>query len=335
MAKRNFLEKVYNKAQTVLTTQSFDEEMQKFLTTNARLGDAFAPAGPAVSSQIGIELFRKKVRDNTKNKKISIEEYIVNEAKKGQPFSKWNSRAAFLKLLMHFNRHSKRGAQDTWIYSPPEEYTKWIFEEISGTENRILRKIQKTEEIYSENEKNAIVDGLQIALSCSQKTEMLLATANEATLKIVARWFGSESSTPEELKEIANKLLNGFKKITNVCNANNLIFSDDPGDRKSTSEYEDLYASVWRGGEGNIKVMYIAGNFKKAGNSGRIWLCALTIIHEASHLELDTKDIRLDVNGLKPGISFSTALNNADSWGYFCMDLCGYLSDSDFQKTWR
>jgi Lysine-specific metallo-endopeptidase len=149
--------------------------------------------------------------------------------------------------------------------------------------------------------------------------------------------FGTESTSQDEIKAIAVKLAYGFKKITNVCNANNLIFSDDPGDRRSMSEYDDLYASVWRRGEGNLKVMYIAGNFKKSGNSGSIWLCALTIIHEATHLELDTKDIRLDRQGIKPGAGLTVvdALNNADSWGYFCIDLCGHLSQADMRAALR
>jgi Lysine-specific metallo-endopeptidase len=324
MANRNFLEKVFNKAKAVLVTQSFDDELQKFLTATA-------------TSQTGIVLFRNMITAARKKSGMSLEEVIVSEAKKGEPFSKWNSRAAFLKLLMHFSRHSKRGAQDVWIYSPPKEYTKWIFEEISGTENRVQRKLQKCEEVYSEAEKDVMVDALQLALACSQKAEYLLVAASEETQKIVRRWFGTEQSSTEDIKKVTEKLAHGFKRVTNVCNANNLIFADDPGDRKSMAEYEDLYASIWRGGEGNIKVMYIAGNFKRAGNSGQLWLCALTIIHEATHLELDTKDMRVDRQGLKPGSAFSPsdALRNADSWGYFCIDLCGYLSQADMKNVFR
>lgn len=44
-------------------------------------------------------------------------------------------------------------------------------------------------------------------------------------------------------------------------------------------------------------VMYIDGGFKRAGNSGLVWLCAETSIHEVTHLELCTKDFRIDAKG--------------------------------------
>jgi len=97
------------------------------------------------------------------------------------------------------------------------------------------------------------------------------------------------------------------------------------------TKYGGLYGSVWPGGEGKFPVIYLAGAFKAAGSSGKLWLCAQTIIHEASHLEVSTKDKRYDTRGLKPGTAFphTDAIVNADSWGYFCIDLCGHLSESD------
>ena len=74
------------------------------------------------------------------------------------------------------------------------------------------------------------------------------------------------------------------------------------------------------------------------GNSGKLWLCAETIIHELSHHEVSTQDHRYDNAGLKPGSSsfpYAKAIDNADSWGYFALDLAGYLSTADLDKTWK
>ena len=83
-------------------------------------------------------------------------------------------------------------------------------------------------------------------------------------------------------------------------------------------------------------MIYIEGAFNRyAGNSGMMWLCALTIIHEFSHHDLSTRDHRYDHAGLKPkkaSFPYSKAIENADSWGYFAIDLAGYLSDSDRKK---
>jgi hypothetical protein len=174
-------------------------------------------------------------------------------------------------------------------------------------------------------------DALKIALACSQKTEKLLADGGAETVNAVKRWFADGDTTEQQTKADVATLLKGFKKITNTCNSNKLIFPDDPNDRKSLTKYDKLYGSVWPGGEGSFPVIYLAGAFKKAGNSGKLWLCAQTIIHEASHLDVSTKDHRYDTSGLKPRKEFphSQAIENADSWGYFCIDICGCLSKSD------
>lgn len=337
MAKSNFSERVYKKAREVLTTQSFDPQWQAFLEGVVHANELFGDGGPSVLAQNGLIKFREELESQARRQNCSVAKIMIAAAKAGKPDSKWNLRVAFFCILLHFSRHAKRGAQDVWIYSPPEAFLRWIFEEIQGSEAKIEAKLQKGLGIFSEVEKDLMVQALQIALACSQKTEALLANPDERCLAVVARWFGDAQTGPAELAAIVSKLLTGFKKITNVCNSNNLIFSDNPRRRKEGFQYNRTYASVSEGGEDNLKVMYIEGLFKKAANSGALWLCAQTIIHEASHLELGTQDIRYDVHGLKPcdGFRGARAIENADSWGYFCIDLCGYLSQSDLQKTCR
>jgi hypothetical protein len=64
--------------------------------------------------------------------------------------------------------------------------------------------------------------------------------------------------------------------------------------------------------------------------------CVETIVHEVSHRVAGTDDFAYDNTGLRPsktGIRFSHALRNADTWGYFCVDLAGMLAQSDSDKV--
>ena len=333
----NFTDQVYDKVRGVITGQKFEGDWQSFMKDKVRASSLIAADGPSTSDAEGLDKLRSKLTDTVKESSkdggsaTTVAKTIMAAAKPGNPDAKWKERAATIKMLKHLYRYSKRGAQDVWVYSPPKAYSKWIFDEIEGTEAAIASKLDKEDEIYTDADKKVMCDALKIALSCSQKTEKLLSEGADTTVAVVKRWFAQSSTTADQTKEDIKTLLAGFKKITNLCNSNKLIFPDDPNDRKSSSKYKKLYGSVWPGGEGSFPVIYLAGAFTKAGNSGKLWLCAETIVHEASHLEVRTKDHRYDSAGLKPGAAFprTEAIENADSWGYFCIDLCGYLSKAD------
>lgn len=48
-------------------------------------------------------------------------------------------------------------------------------------------------------------------------------------------------------------------------------------------------------------MIYAQGAFlKAAGSTGRVWLCAETIVHEVSHRVVHTDDFAYDNTGLKP-----------------------------------
>lgn len=334
MANNNFTDQVYKKVRDVVTNQKFESDWQSFLRDSVHVDKLLAADGPNSAEAAGLERLRSKIQKDGSCKpgaKLTAGKVVVSAAKSGQPEGKWIDRAATVKMLKHFYRYSKRGAQDVWIYSPPKAYTKWIFDEVQGNDAAVIASIEKEEEIYTESEKAVMCQALGIALACSQKTEKLLADCSKETRAVVTRWFADDATTAADTKADVATLLQGFKRITNVCNSTKLVFPDDPNDRKSATKYDKLYGSVWPGGEGLFPVIYLAGAFKKAGNSGKLWLCAQTIIHEASHLEVKTHDHQYDSAGLKPGASFphAKAIANADSWGYFCVDLCGYLSKSD------
>lgn len=333
----NFTDQVYKKATDIFDNHKYEANWEAYLKDTVKPRSLLAADGPSTTHAGNLDKLRAKLANEVKESGAggktpsTLAKVIVDCAKGGTPNDKWVGRAAAMKMLKHLYRHSKSGAQDVWVYSPPKAYSAWIFDEVKGTEAEVLEKLAKEEEVYSSGDKDVMCDALKIALACSQKTETLLGTASEDTLKVVKRWFGDAGSEAKN-KAVVATLVAGFKKITNVCNANTLIFPDDPNDRKSATKYDQLYGSVWPGGEGSFYVMYLAGAFKKSGTSGKLWLCGQTILHEASHLVVSTKDHRYDTAGLKPGtaaFSHEKAIENADSWGYFSIDLCGYLSTSD------
>ena len=87
-----------------------------------------------------------------------------------------------------------------------------------------------------------------------------------------------------------------------------------------------------------FKLFLDAGEKNDQGQIGKLWLCALTVIHELSHKLVDTDDIRYDDDGLKPGFfrfTNKSTIKNADSWGYFAADMVGALPQSTFQEVYK
>jgi Lysine-specific metallo-endopeptidase len=336
MGEKNFKEKVYEKCIDVVQTHRFPPEWDTFLRTRVRVADLFNLHGPAPGAAEGLFQFRKHLYETAANEKMSVANLIVNIAKSGQPYSKWNTRAAFLKVLLHFSRRANRAAQEVWIFSPPTAYWRWIFDLLNGTDAKVLMWLEKDDEVYSDEEKSGMLNALQMALHVTQKAVHRLGQPDQATQALVARWFVDGDIDSSALLKMINVLQDGFKQISAVCNSTRLIFADDPFDRTSPVAYARKFGSVSKGGEGGLIVMYLAGGFKANVNSGRLWLCTQTIIHEAAHIAIGAEDILYDKDGLKPrpGFNREAAIRNADSWGYFALDLAGFLSPSDFRQIW-
>jgi hypothetical protein len=86
-------------------------------------------------------------------------------------------------------------------------------------------------------------------------------------------------------------------------------------------------------------VIYIEGAFTRlTGSTDKIWLRSLAIIHELSHHEARTADLRCADGGLKPtkdGFPYDHAMRNADNWAFFALNLAGFLSNSDLADALR
>ena len=140
---------------------------------------------------------------------------------------------------------------------------------------------------------------------------------------------------------MVGELQAGFKKVTATMNSNQLIFTDMPSIRGATSgedydllsAYAFVFASRWE----KLPIVYIENAFFGQHRSPlpdpTLW--ALTVVHEITHIDCGTKDHRYDNAGLKCGPMFDPdrAVENADSWAYFCADCANALTPAQINSA--
>ncbi|MEN9628910.1 MAG: hypothetical protein RJA10_2137, partial [Pseudomonadota bacterium] len=226
---------------------------------------------------------------------------------------------------------TKKGGQNIWVVDQPKGLGKWDFDLFAGlTKEQLLPLLGKGNEVFGAGNRKMMSDALQLARKWSADTEVKLSGASAETLAVVRRWFHTDGASDADVETTRATLLDGFKKITAACNSGLVIFSDRPHLRAS-GDWDNTYASV--NSADTMAVIYIYAVFLKTGRRKlngtvpKLWLCALTVVHELSHKLMSTKDKRYDYQGLKPSAAFPStdAINNADSWAYFCGDVLGSI----------
>ena len=335
----NKFTEAYQKASDVISKQTYASGWQDFLQTKCNIKKFLGVSGFDTANKNTPSLIRDKVKTSLKAGVTKSGDVIYDAAKNDKSVGTLEDRAATLKMLKHVHHIHKRGGHDVWVYAPPLSDSGWVFDEIAGSEATIKVKLAREDEIFSSEEMKWMSGALQLSRKISDDAKHKLAgkSVKDSTKAIVKRWFMDEDITDADLTTAIETLFAGFKKISVGCNSKTLVFTDYPDWRTKRKDY---YGAAFRGGEGGgFPVIYLEGAFTRlTGNSGKKWLCAETIIHEMSHHEVSTEDHRYDDSGLKPSKSVfpaSKAINNADSWGYFALDLAGYLSKADFNKVWK
>jgi hypothetical protein len=332
----------YKKAMDVLAKQSFAEpDWKKFLETDCSIKTIFGADGFDTQAAAQLDKVRKKILDSAKHTNSLMValfgggpgEVIFNASQNAKSPGKWQDRAAVLELIRCLYR-AEAGGAGVWIYSPPAKHTKALFDELNTSDAAAKKKLGLKDEIFSPSERKLMADALSVSRKIVGDTVTKLGAKSDETKAVVKRWFLGAGANDTDVDRVITTLSAGFAKIFVACSATTLVFTDDfdaRGTRSST------YGTAMPGGEGGkFPVIYLEGMFMNSGNSGKLWLCAETIIHELSHFELSTKDHRYDDAGLKPGgnrFPASQAIENADSWGYFAVDLAGYLSESDRNRV--
>ncbi len=320
----------YKTCRKVVSAGKFADDWQKFLNKDANLGALLGSHGPNPKHAGALDKLRTKILATPDGQRGAALTAACTNAKGGGSVT---DRVASLKMLWHLYLQNERGGQQVWVYSPPVDYSTWVFDEITGNAATYEPKVDKVTEVYTVDQRKVISTALAQALRAANNAVSKLGSPSAATLAMLRTWFADEDTTDAQLKVGARKLLDGFKKIANVCNSNHLIFSDEPIDRSGGGWKDYAFVDPTE----TLNVVYAQGAFlRAAGSTGRVWLCVETIVHELSHRVAKTDDFAYDNTGLQPsraGITFSHAIRNADSWGYFCVDLAGMLADSDRTKV--
>ncbi len=333
----NIFTDVYNKSRDVLQTKGLDSSWQ---TIEQNLTSLLERNGPNAGEAQVLDDLRKKLKQAVKLKLLkrnAIAKEIFNASTPGT--AGFQDRAAMLKTMNHFYLVAKKGNQSIWVVDSPKAYGKWSYDLFMGKDkNALITQLKKKQEVFGYNNRSMMSDALQHARKWSADVEVLLGKKEGKVKETVMRWFHGADPTEEAVQASMTTLAAGFKKIHASCNSTQVIFSDRP-EKRASGEWDEVYASVNAGDV--MPVIYIYQLFLKTGKKNlfgavpKMWLCALTVIHELSHKVANTDDIRYDDDGLKPGVGFPSnqALKNADSWAYFAADLVGALSKGTITKT--
>jgi hypothetical protein len=334
----NVFTDVYTKSIELLKVPSFDPSWK---TIEASLKTLLDKDAPNASKGVVLNEIRTHLKKTGNSGKSAAATAIADEILKAADVKStgYQERAALVKTMKHFYMVQAKGGQTVWVVDSPKAYAKWAYDLMAGKSQAELKvELQRDQEVFGTTNRKLMSDSLQLARKWSADVQSNLAKPNAKTKKVIKRWFHEDSATDDEVNATAATLLTGFKDIHKVCNSSAVIFSDRPHLRAS-GEWDNVYASV---NELDVMpVIYIFQVFIKTGkrnafgNVPKLWLCALTVVHELTHKLVKTKDIRYDDDGLKPGSSFPSAdaLNNADSWAYFAADMVGALSGGTIKKV--
>lgn len=328
----------YAKARDVLANQSFESAWDK-LFKSGPFKELMDEEGPAASQARVLDHLRNELAKDTKHGKLlasmlggGVADAIMAAATNKTSPGSLAERAAAIKFLKHLYLTRVSGGQQLWCYAGPKAYSEWVFDEVKGNDSTIKSRLAAENEVYGISDRKAMCDALSLALAWCQKGAAALGTAGAKQKQLIRDWFADANTTDAQLEEARTTLAAGLLKIAGVCNSGRLIFSDHAPDR-AKGGWRD-WAFVYKSEK--MDVVYMQGAALKAAHSAsKQWMCALTIIHELTHREMATDDHRYDFDGLAPGpnLPFDKAIDNADSWAYFTLDLVGILSPSDRSKV--
>lgn len=321
---------VYNKSIEVLKNQAFDKRWSNIET---QLKALLAADGPAKAHAPVLNLVRaslEKAAHGHPNKAVAVAKEILALARSGDVG--FQDRAALLKMFKHFYYVTISGNQDCWVVDHPKGYTRWSYDQLAAkAADKAEASLQMEDEAFGAARRKTMSYSLQHARKWSHDILFKLHRGDAHTLALVKRWFHGDTATDAEIKASVATLTSGFKKIAHALNSTKIIFSDHPPERTG-GKYGLVFAEV--SSVDKMPVIYIFPHFfleAGANNKGQVnkmWLCALTVIHELSHKLAGTDDNSYDDLGLKPGgqnLTVANAIKTADSWGYFACDMVGML----------
>ncbi len=257
-------------------------------------------------------------------------------------------RAAALKFLRHLYLVHQRGSQKVWVADTPNSYAHYPSGELDSVKSSMVdlrARLSARDERFGVDRRTQLGEATVTGLGWCQKTLMTLAQASadpaSPAMEKVRRWFSDSRTTEEDLEQMVGELQAGFRKVTNTFNSNQLIFTDMPSIRSETAgkdhELLQSYAFVFADRWEKLPIIYIENAFFGPHYSPlpdrTLW--ALTVVHEITHIDCNTTDHRYDNDGLKPDQMFDAdkAIENADSWAYFCADCANAVTPSQINAA--
>jgi len=235
-------------------------------------------------------------------------------------------RLGALKTLRHTYLLKRFGAHKVWCLSIPTSFTDWPHEALKGGIASTTTKLVDQSERFTVEQRKHLSNASQEGLKWVHKAMSVAGNPkSKSNFALIARWFADGSSTDADMVTAAGTLNAGLKKLAAKLKSGRLIYTDSVSERGTTAN-EGTEAFVW--GD-PLDVVYIEEEFFGARNT----LTGLTnwtriVVHELTHRELDTKDHAYEHQGINPRtLGAAKAIENADSWAWFCADCAGALSN--------
>ena len=298
------------------------------------------PNGLAKGKRGSLDDLRKRILADSKNGK-ECDGFIVGAGKWGANGALVDAATAqklgALKLLRHTYSLTSWGSHKAWIVSTPSAMREWPQDAYSGKQILAVKNsLSDVAEQFSHEAKKNLSKATQEGGAWSQKAMIVSAACLKGKgkgIEIIKRWFADEDNQGEtELAAIASQLNAGFKKMAAAMTKGHVILTDVPhirGDSTDRTWLSEAAAAPGSAASDGIRVVYIESAFFDDNNvlkGKKNWTRIL--VHEMSHVELNTDDHRYAHNtlGMKPernNFSTATCLNNAESWAFFAADCAG------------
>lgn len=333
---QQILTEEYDEIRRILKDESFaDDKKTKALVTKLKV--LLGPDGPVKTHAGALSTLRDACeRDFLQNLfGTSKDKEAAGILKVAGDGGDVNDKAAVLKTLRHMRLMTKFGGHCLWTLSLPKDYDAWLTDEFDGLASKPLSdKLGLTAEYFTKQQLKDMTTSSQTAAKWANKAMAVCASSSGKSGKksdeLVKRWFADEAQSEDDIKNIKTKLRLGFQKIASAALSGKMIFTDNPFHRGT--EYEQSEAYVWYD---RLNVVYIEKEFFGTSNlltGATNW--ARIIVHELSHSQLDTDDVRYawHANSISPDSATyptSDALNNADNWAYFAADANGALTQKN------
>lgn len=241
-------------------------------------------------------------------------------------------RLGALEVLRHTWLLKRFGGHRVWCVGVPPAYREWPAVALKGDLPSAVSKLSDTCDRFDAEDRKHLADASQKALAWVHKAMIVSGNMKaRKNFERVACWFADAASTDNDVIAMGATLNAGLKKIAAKLKSGRLVYTDHVAAR-GTPDFDGVEAFVW--GD-RLDVVYIENEFFGSRNTlSGLANWTRIVIHELTHRELDTDDHAYEHQGMAPRkIGAAKALDNADSWAWFCADCGGALTSSHISNA--